>query len=158
MRTTRLLLLSTALSLAIALPAVALADPGGSKVLDDQLTGLPATMTNQTLFGIVAGGLPWRLDSGSVHLFRDGRLQVTVHGLVLAAGGAEGTNPIPNGQAIVTCAGAPAAMSSVVPFAPGGDAQINEKVALPEHCLAPTVFFAGVPAPGVARWFAVTGW
>jgi len=157
-RLLRLLALSAALAAIVAIPTMASADPGGSKILDDQLTGLPAANVNQVLFGIPAGGLPWRLDSGSVHLFADGRLQVNVHGLVLAAGAAEGTNPIPNGQAIITCAGAPAAMSSVVSFSSGGDAQINEAVALPGHCLAPSVFFAGVPAPGVDRWFAVTGW
>lgn len=158
MRHIRFLFLSAALLAVIAIPGIASADPGGSKLIDDQLTGLPAANVNQVLFGVQAGGLPWRLDSGSVHLFRDGRLQVDVHGLVLAAGGLEGSNPIPNGQAIVTCAGVPAAMSSVVPFSSSGDAAINETVSLPGHCLAPSVFFAGVPAPGVDRWFAVTGW
>lgn len=158
MRSARLLFLSAALALVVALPGVASADPGGAKILDDQFVGLPDAMKGQTLFGVTAGGIAWRLDSGSVRLFADGRLQVDVHGLVLAAGANEGTNPIPNGQAIITCAGVPAAMSSVVPFSTGGDAQVNETVALPGQCIAPTVFFAGVPAPGVARWFAVTGW
>jgi hypothetical protein len=158
MRSPRLLFLAAALALVVALPGVASADPGGTKILDDQLTGLPASMTGQTLFGVTAGGVAWRLDAGSVRLFADGRLQVSVHGLVLAAGGAAGTNPIPNAQAIVTCAGVPAASSSVVPYSTVGDAQINERVTLPAHCVAPTIFFAGVPAPNVARWFAVTGW
>lgn len=128
------------------------------KVLDSPLTGLPQAMVGQTLFGVVAGGLPWRLEGGRAKLWADGRLVVDVDGLVLAAGGAAGTNPIPNGQAIVTCAGAVAAMSSVVPFSvPDGDAHLSETVSLPSGCLAPAVFFAGVPAPGVARWFAVTG-
>ena len=128
------------------------------RVLDARLAGLPASMVGQTLFGVVAGGLPWRLEGGRAKLWADGRLVVNVDGLVLAAGGAAGTNPIPHGQAIVTCAGAVAAMSSVVPFSvPEGDAHVSERVALPAGCLAPAVFFAGVPAPGVARWFAVTG-
>lgn len=157
-RLMRLLVLPFALAAIVAIPTAVSADPGGSKILDDQLTGLPSADVNQVLFGVQAGGLPWRLDSGSVHLFADGRLQVKVQGLVLAAGAAEGKNPIPNGQAIVTCAGVPAAMSSVVAFSSTGDAQVNETIALPGHCLAPSVFFAGVPAPGVDRWFAVTGW
>lgn len=136
----------------------ALADAGGARVVDARLTPLPADQVNQTLFGVKAGGLPWRIDHGFVQLFSNGRLHVEVQGLVLAAGAAEGTNPIPNGQAIVTCAGMPAAMSSVVPFSTGGDAMVDETIALPAHCLGPAVFFAGVPAPGVQRWFAVTGW
>lgn len=158
MRIPRSMLLVAVVALVVAMPAVASADPGGSKIVDDQLTGLPDAMKGQTLFGVTAGGIAWRLDSGSARLFRDGRLQVSVRGLVLDAGSAEGTNPIPNGRAIVTCAGAPAAMSSVVPFSAAGDAQVNETITLPSGCVAPTVFFAGVPAPGVARWFAATGW
>ncbi|MCA1836639.1 MAG: hypothetical protein LC721_10050 [Actinobacteria bacterium] len=134
------------------------ADPGGAKLLDAQLTGLPAGTVNTTLFGVQAGGLPWRLDSGSARLFANGRLQVTVRHLVLAGGTREGTNPIGSAQAILTCAGAPAAWSSVVPYSPDGNAQINQFISLPPSCPAPAIFFAGVPAPGVDRWFAVTGW
>ncbi len=139
-----------------ALPA--LADRGDPRALDASLVGLPATLTNQSLFGITAGGLPWRIAHGSVELSARGHLEVDVRGLVLDAGANAGPNPIANGQAIVTCAGAPAAISSVVPFSPAGNAHVDERIALPATCLAPAVFFAGVPAPGVDRWFAVSGW
>lgn len=119
------------------------------------MVGLPASQVNQTLFGVQAGGLPWRIQAGSASI-AGGRLQVQVEGLVLATGPLEGTNPIPQGQAIVTCAGAPVAMSSVVPFSSTGHAHLDQHVALPSTCLAPAVFFAGVVAPGVDRWFAVT--
>jgi hypothetical protein len=158
MRVPRPLVLAAALALLISIPAMASASPGGNKILDTQLAGLPQSMVKTQLFGVEAGGLPWRLDSGSAKLYADGRLEVAVHGLVLASGAAEGTNPIPHAQAIVTCAGEPMAWSSVVPYSAAGDALINERVTLPAHCLAPTVFFAGVPAPGTDLWFAVTGW
>jgi hypothetical protein len=154
MRIARLLFLSAALAAIIATPGVASAAPGGSKILDVQLTGLPAAQVNGTLFGVKAGGIAWNLDAGSARLFADGRLQLSVHHLVLAT---TGVNPIGSGQAILTCAGAPAAMSSVVPFSSDGDAQVNETIALPGECLAPALFFTGVPAPGVNRWFAVSG-
>jgi hypothetical protein len=130
------------------------------KVLDANLAGLPASLTGQTLFGVRAGGLPWRLDGGRVELFRNGRLEVHVRGLVLATGAAEGTNPIAAAKAIVTCQGAPVAASSVVPYSARGNASIEERIDLPDGCLAPAVFFAGVPnpaTPDVAVWFAVTG-
>lgn len=150
---------AAAATVALALAAgTVMAAPGGAKVLDASLVAEPASQVNQTLFGVTAGGLPWHLDHGSVQLFGNGRIHLEVQGLVLAAGGAAGTNPIPAGQAILTCAGAPAAASSVVPFSSTGDATIDETLALPASCLAPTVFFAGVPAPNVARWFAVSGW
>lgn len=134
-----------------------LATAGGQKVLDASLTGLPASMVGQTFLGARSGGLPWRLDRGEARLFADGRLQVEVDGLVLAAGTLEGTNPIPTGQALVSCGGAVVAESSIVPFSTQGDAMVNETVQLPGSCVAPVVFFAGI-AGGSPRWFAVTGW
>ena len=130
---------------------------GGQKVLDDSMTGLPASMTGQTFLGVKAGGLPWQLERGAAMVFADGRLQVQVTGLVLAAGSAKGTNPIPTGRALVSCGGLVAAESSVVPFSKTGDAMVNERVDLPSGCVAPTVFFAGIVASGPV-WFAVTGW
>lgn len=154
------LLLATALALGVTAAVPTLATDNRPRVLDANLAGLPASLTRQTLFGVVAGGAPWRLDGGRATLFADGRLQVEVRGLVLAAGPSEGTNPIPNAKAIVTCEGAPVAASSVVPYSADGDARIDEVVALPNGCLAPAVFFAGVPnpaVPDVAVLFAVTG-
>jgi hypothetical protein len=141
----------------LAVTSTALGDPGGVKVLDASLAGIPSSATGSVLEGVQGGGLPWRLDRGSVRLFADGRLQVEVQGLVLAAGSNEGRNPVATARAIVTCSGAPAAMSSIVPYSPSGDASINEVVELPPSCLAPAVFFAGITGNG-PRWFAVTGW
>lgn len=130
----------------------------GRKVFDAHLVGEPASQVNTTLFGVQAGGLPWTLTKGFATIYSNGRLHVAVRGLVLAAGPAAGTNPVAHGEAIVICDGAVAATSTVVPFSTTGNATVNEHVSLPAHCLAPVVFFAGVPAPNVARWFAVTGW
>jgi len=130
---------------------------GGSKVLDASMVGIPAAKAGQPFLGAIGGGLPWRLDRGEAKLFRDGRLQVTVVGLVLAAGANEGRNPIATGKALVSCDGTIVAESSTVPYSPEGDANVNEQVALPGTCLAPVVFFAGITGGG-PRWFAVTGW
>jgi hypothetical protein len=145
------------LASALLAGGVAVGDAGGAKVLDAGMTGIPAAKVNQPFLGAIGGGLPWRLDRGEAKLFRDGRIQVTVVGLVLAAGANEGHNPIATGQALVSCDGSVAAASSAVPFSPEGDAQVNETIALPATCLAPTVFFAGITGAG-PRWFAVTGW
>jgi hypothetical protein len=127
------------------------------KLVDSQLVGLPDALKGQTLLGVPAGGLPWRIDAGRARLFADGRLDVQVEGLVLAAGAREGTNPIPNGRAILSCGGSVAAMSAVVPFSATGDAVVTDQITLPSVCVAPTIFFAGVPAPNAVAWFAVTG-
>ena len=131
---------------------------GGRKVFDARLVGEPVSQVGLTLFGVQAGGLPWNLKKGFAQIYSNGRIHVSVRGLVLASGSAAGTNPVAHGQAIVVCDGAVAATSTVVPFSATGNATVNERISLPAQCLAPVVFFAGVPTPGVQRWFAVTGW
>jgi hypothetical protein len=129
----------------------------GAPVLDASMAGIPASMTSQAFMGVQGGGLPWSLEHGDARLSQNGRLHVEVEGLVLAAGPAAGTNPIPTGVAIVTCGGIPAATTGAVPYSNAGDAEVDATVSLPSPCLAPAVFFAGVTGGG-PRWFAVTGW
>lgn len=132
------------------------ADPG-TRILDASLTGIPADHAGQTLLGVQGGGIPWVLDRGDARLFADGRLQVNVDNLVLAAGGGIGTNPIATGRAIVSCdGGASIVMTDTVPFSPEGDAKVDTTIDLPSPCLAPAVFFAGQTGAG-PRWFAVSG-
>lgn len=142
---------------ALVLGGTVAATAGGQKVLDASMAGLPASMTGQTFLGAKAGGLPWRLERGEAMLFADGRLQVQVTGLVLAAGPKEGLNPVPTGRALVSCGGLVVAESSIVPYSATGDAMVNERVDLPSGCIAPTVFFAGI-VNGAPLWFAATGW
>jgi hypothetical protein len=97
--------------------------------------------------------VPWTIAEGRAKLFADGRLEVEVQGLTLL----NGTNPIANGRAVVTCSSVAAASSPIVPFSAAGDALVTAVVELPSPCLAPAVFFMGVLANGAERWFAVTG-
>jgi hypothetical protein len=136
--------------------ASASADDNRPRVIDANLAALPASMTSQTLFGVTAGGAPWRLDGGRVRLFSDGRLEVTVRHLVLVP---TGQNPIGSAVAIVTCQGTPLPATQPVAFStPDGNASIDTSVALPSGgCFAPAVFFAGLVPNVGPRWFAVTG-
>jgi hypothetical protein len=110
------------------------------------------------------GGLPWELDRARGELRRDGRLDVKVDGLVLARkapvpANLQGTNPIPQFRAIVSCLtpGAPdqgvTVASDPVPASPDGDARIRTRLDLPQPCVAPVVF---VTSP-TNQWFAATG-
>ena len=153
LRPVRPALLGAAIATILAVGSVT-ADPG-TKILDASMA--PISTPGQSLLGVAGGGLPWVLDRGDVRLFADGRLQVTVDHLVLAAGPLAGTNPIPTGRAIVACGGGAAVvMTDPVPYSPDGDATISTTIQLPSPCLAPAVFFAGQTAGG-PRWFAVTG-
>lgn len=130
------------------------ADPG-TKILDASLTGIPTG--GLALEGVSGGGVPWVLDRGDARLFADGRLQVSVRHLVLAAGSLAGTNPVAQGRAIVTCnGGATKVLTDLVPYSPEGDAMVETTVDLPMPCLGPVVFFAGQTGNG-PRWFAVSG-
>jgi hypothetical protein len=141
------LVLTLAVLGALAIGNVTSVAAGGAKVIDSELAGIPTP--GLTINGVIGGGAPWVIDSGRARLFADGRLEVDINGLVLAA---SRTNPVASGHAIVTCDGAPAATTDNVPFSPSGDAQISTFVKLPVQCLAPAVFFT----TGTDRWLAVT--
>jgi hypothetical protein len=148
----------------------AVAGPEGKDVLEfDTMTGVvePFTGTTNPVRGVPGGGLPWELDRARGDLRSDGRLEVRVEGLVLARrapvpANLQGTNPIPQFRAIVSCLTPDDAGETVqtvnlttdpVPASPDGDARIKTRVALPDPCIAPIVF---VTSPTEA-WFAATG-
>ena len=132
----------------LAVGNVASAAAGGPKILDARMAAIPTS--SLVLDRLTGGGVPWVIDEGHAKLFADGRLEVDIEGLVIAA---TGVNPVASGHAIVTCNGGPAATSPNVPFSPTGDAEVVTQVALPTPCLAPAVFFT----TGTDRWLAVTG-
>jgi hypothetical protein len=115
--------------------------------------------------GINGGGLPWQIEKANGELRSDGRLEVKVKGLVLFAGDPvpaplQGTNPIPNFQAVVSCMTIVNGAASTVnvatdPFraSSSGNSRIEATVSLPSPCIAPVVFVG--PSPTV--WFAATG-
>ena len=150
-------------TVALAVPALSSGGADGRKVLSAAVlapvTG-PYVGAANPIRGVNGGGLPWRLASGSVDLRSDGRLNVEVEGLVLAAGLNEGTNPIPSFKAIVSCqtiASGAAVVSNIstglFPASAAGDAEIHASVSLPSPCYAPIVF---VTSP-TGAWFATTG-
>jgi len=125
----------------------------------------PYVGTANPIRGIPGGGLPWIIKSAKGSLTSDGHLVVKVRGLVLAKqppvpAALEGTNPIPDFQAVVSCQSigandtATIANVTTADFAasPSGDSTIRSQVSLPSPCIAPIVFVTG---PGI--WLAATG-
>jgi hypothetical protein len=136
------------------------------KILEfDTMVGIPQafTGTQNPIRGINGGGIPWTIRSGSGELSADGRLEIKVQGLVLAAGPNAGSNPIASFRAIVSCltndGGVQNLLTNAFPAtmgpasSGGGDAKIETNVSLPQPCIAPIIF---VTSPGGA-WFAATG-
>jgi hypothetical protein len=125
----------------------------------------PYTGATNPIRGVPGGGLPWEIDEAHGKLDADGRLRISIDGLVLARrapvpAAAQGTNPVANFKAIVSCltvTGGAATTTNVetglVPASTTGDARINTVVALPSPCIAPIVFVASP----TGSWFAATG-
>jgi hypothetical protein len=143
---------------------------GGPKILEFQtMVGVPQAFTGQTNKALIrdvpGGGIPWTLTSAKGELSTSGKLEITVTGLVLAAGANAGTNPVGNFRGLVSCltdASTPAvvnvstgdfAATTGAATAGGGNAKIEATLDLPNPCIAPIVF---VTSPGGA-WFAATG-
>ncbi|MBI2371567.1 MAG: hypothetical protein HYV08_15270 [Deltaproteobacteria bacterium] len=144
--------LSTALLLASAIPAVA-----GDRLFEfERLRGIPTA--GVALRNIAGGGLPWTLTRGEARLDTDGAFKVEVEGLVLAAGPNAGTNPNSQFVATLSCRNADGTLNNIttapVPATSTGDARIETVVALPSVCLGPIVFVQGFPN---LRWFAISG-
>src|SRR5258708_34048222 len=64
--------------------------------------------------GIKGGGLPWGVTSGHGHVDRDGRLSVTVKGLIIVGPPVNGKNPVAHFSAPVSC-WAPSGIVNVTP-------------------------------------------
>jgi hypothetical protein len=112
--------------------------------------------------GIAGGGLPWRLEAAKGELNRDGKLEIKVRGLVLAAGPNTGTNPAPNFRGVVSCQiidsiGQPGVLNVSTgdfPANAAGDSDIEARLELPSQCFAPIVFVTN----SAGRWFSITGY
>ena len=168
MRKSLVVLLGFAAATMLVVPALGIGSNDGRKVVDAKVLApvtAPYTGSTNAIRGVPGGGLPWEIDSGSADLRASGRLHVEVEGLVLARrdpvpGNLQGTNPIPNFKAIVSCqtitAGAATVTNVETPLvaaSSAGEAEIDATVALPAPCFAPIVF---VTSP-TGAWFAVTG-
>jgi hypothetical protein len=168
MKRSLLCLAVAAFAAALVVPSLVLGGDDGRKVLDAKVLAPvvePYTGAANAIRGVAGGGLPWQLADAEAQVRADGRVHVEVEGLVLAQRAPvppalQGTNPIPQFKAIVSCqtiVGGTAAVANVstpaVAASSTGDAEIDATVALPSPCFAPIVF---VTSAGGA-WFAATG-
>ena len=140
----------------------------GPKILKfDTMVGVPAGLTGTQsqipLRGISGGGIPWAVADASGELRANGHLEISVQGLVLAAGANAGTNPVGVFRGLVSCLNSDGTVTNVPtgPFtattgpasAGGGNAEIEADVALPQPCIAPIIFVTN----NNGDWFAATG-
>ncbi len=140
------------LGLLAASAAPSMADEGGN--LTDfssmtPVTGSAVGVVNDR--GIKGGGLPWVITSGTGTVSLQGKVDVTVTGLVIPVLGNK--NPVAFFKATVSCLG-PEGVVNVstgnFPANSAGDAHIQAVIDLPRPCKQPIIFVA---AP-TGQWFA----
>src|SRR5262245_33441305 len=116
----------------------------------------------------VGAGSPWVVKDADGILSIDGDINILVRGLVLAS---NGTNPVHNFRAIVSCTTVVNGVPEIVNITTGafpadvrGNAIIHDRVTLSDPCFAPIVFVGPAPQVVVRNteiqggvWFAVTG-
>jgi hypothetical protein len=136
----------------------------------DTMYGVDGPLLGETnaIRGIPGDEAPWRIDRFiSGRLFRNGRLQILVRGLVFADDplvppDLVGKNDEETFRGEVSCLTedgtggiVPAnVVSDGFPASVSGDSFIDAKLTLPNPCIAPIVF---VMAGSEDKWFAVTG-
>jgi hypothetical protein len=135
--------------------AIASADEGGTLLTFHSMVGVTQAQTTiDNNRGIPGGGKPWVITSGSGTLSRDGHLQVSVTGLVIPIEPFNGTNPLTQFAAIVSCKttghGIDNILTAPVATGPSGDATFDTTVALPHPCIQPIVFVTST----TGAWFA----
>jgi hypothetical protein len=117
--------------------------------------------------GVPGDELPWEIKSASGHLDSNGRLKISIKGLVFAHDQSvppqlQGTNDEANFRALVSCqtddglGGVTMVTLTTDGFAATtkGNCKIDTTVALPNPCIAPVVL---VLAGSEDKWFAATG-
>jgi len=140
----------------------------GPKVLKfNSMVGVPAGLTGAqsqvSLRGINGGGLPWAIGEASGELRANGHLEISVQGLVLAAGANTGSNPSAVFRGLVSCVTSDGGVQNILtdPFpattgpasSGGGNAEIVADLVIPQPCIAPIIFVTNANG----AWFAATG-
>jgi hypothetical protein len=162
----RILAIVIGLALVGLLMAQSLSAAKGPKILEfDTMVGVPTALTGAAgaIRGVNGAGIAWAIGPSKGELSTTGHLEITVRGLVFAAGPNTGSNTIATFGAIVSCLAADGSVVNVsagsfpattgAASEGGGNADIEADLSLPQPCIAPIVF---VTSPGGA-WFATIG-
>jgi hypothetical protein len=126
-------------------------------LIDESLA--PSQTTDPAFHGVSPGGAPWVLKRGEVRLKRDGKLDLSVNGLVIPALGTPG--PVTTISASLYCGAdsstTPADTTQQVPISRKGDARIRDaSFRVPSTCLAPVILVQ--PNGLTTIYIALDGW
>lgn len=146
---------ATAVAILALTASPALADgSGGHTVLRAELLGSMPAPASPTIAGIRPGAAPWVNGPSEARVRTDGRITVTISGLVIPPPVGTGINPIASVVATLVCGDA--VQSSTAPFAlsASGDGSTSDVVTVPRRCKHPDVLVQ--PAANRAVYIAAT--
>jgi hypothetical protein len=111
-------------------PALAIGS-GGHSLLRAKLMGSMPMPMSPTIAGVMPGGAPWVNGPSKVRVREDGRITVTIRGLVVPAPMGTGMNPVASVVATLVCDGK--AKYSTKPFAlsPAGNGSVSDMIMVP---------------------------
>ena len=117
----------------------------GHSVLRARLMGSTPAPVSPVIAGINPGGKAWMNGPSNVRVRRDGRISVTIRGLVLVSTGA---NPISDVVATLVCDNM-VRSSTPKSFAlsPAGNGSTSQMISVPRHCEDPTVLIQPAGRP-----------
>jgi hypothetical protein len=111
----------------------------GHSVLRASLMGSTPAPVSPTIAGVKPGGAPWVNGPSNVRVRRDGRITVSISGLVIPPPVGKGVNPVLSAVATLVCDNM--VRSSTAPFAlsAAGTGSTSQMISVPRHCEDPTV-------------------
>lgn len=130
-RTNRRILAAAAVGVATLALAAGPALADGHSIVRAHLVGSMPAPASPVIAGIAPGGAPWVNGPSSVRVREDGRIDVSIMGLIIPT---RGTNPIPAVVATLVCDGT--ARVSTAPFAlsAAGDGSTSTMIAGTRDC------------------------
>jgi hypothetical protein len=147
--------------------SVAFAGLGKDIVAFSTMYGVDGPFINDSsIRGVLGDELPWSIKSARGSLGTDGRLQISVRGLVFANDPSvppelRGINDEAQFRGLVSCLTESGKKIKTVnittagfPATRSGDSNIDTFVSLPAQCVAPIIF---VLSGSEDKWFSVTG-
>ncbi len=138
-RSNRVISTTAAAALAmVTLTAVpAFADgSGGDSVLSAPLMGSTLAPVSPTIAGINPGAAPWVNGPSRVRVREDGRITVTIRGLIIPK---LGGNPVASVVATLVCDNMVAPSTAPFALSKAGDGSTSDMISVPRHCEDPAV-------------------
>lgn len=129
-------------------PAFADESHGHSLLRADLVGSMPAP-ASPTVAGVHPGAAPWVNGPSTVRVGPDGRIAVSITGLVIPPPVGTGVNPIASVVATLVCGDTVRASTAPFPLSGAGNGAISDRIAVHGRCTHPAVLIQPAANRGV---------